>query len=88
MGIEEKMIARIKSSPADYTYTEAKALAKRFGYLEKNKGSTSGSRVLFYRESDNKKILLHKPHPSDVMKTYAVKQLLNQFKENGDIDDE
>ena len=87
MSTEEKMIERLKSCPSDYTYTEAKALAKRFGYVEKNKGSTSGSRVLFYREKGGLKIMLHKPHPGDVMKTYAVRQLLNSFKENGDIDE-
>lgn len=87
MSTEEKMIERIKSCPSDYSYSEAKALLKRFGYAEKNKGSTSGSRVLFFRERDNKKILLHKPHPSDILKLYAVRQLLNSLKENGDIDE-
>lgn len=87
MSKEEKMKERLKACPSDYTYTEARALASRLGYVEKNKGSTSGSRVLFYREKDNKKIMLHKPHPGDIMKVYAVKQLLNEFKENGDIDE-
>ena len=87
MSTEEKMIERLKACPSDYTYTEARALAKRFGYVEKNKGSTSGSRVLFYRESDSRKIILHKPHPGDIMKQYAVRQLLANFKENGDIDE-
>lgn len=88
MSTEEKMIERIKSCPSDYAYSEAKALAKRFGYVEKNKGSTSGSRVLLYRERDNKKILLHKPHPGDIMKLYAVRQFLSSLKENGDINEE
>ena len=88
MSTEEKMFERLKTCPSDYAYSEAKALAQRFGYAEKNKGSTSGSRVLFYRERDNKKILLHKPHPGDIMRLYAVRQLLNSFKENGDIDEE
>lgn len=87
MSTEEKMLERLRACPSDYTYEEAKALAKRFGYIEKNKGSTSGSRVLFYREKDNRKILLHKPHPGSIMKVYAVKQLLNSFKENGDINE-
>ncbi len=87
MSTEEKMIERLKSCPSDYTYTEARALAKRFGYVEKNKGSTSGSRVLFYRENDSRKIMLQKPHPGDIMKQYAVRQLLANFKENGDIDE-
>lgn len=81
------MIARIKSVPSDYTYSEAKGLAKRFGYLEQNKGKTSGSRVLLYRAADGRKIFLHKPHPGDIMKQYAVKQLLTSFIENGDINE-
>ena len=88
MSKEEKMIRRIRSCPTDYTYTEAKWLASKFGYKEYNKGSTSGSRVMLYREQDKRKILLHKPHPGDIMKTYAVKQLLEQLIENGDINEE
>lgn len=37
MSTEEKMIARIKNVPSDYTYTEAKNLAKRFGYEDRIK---------------------------------------------------
>lgn len=85
MGKEDKQISRLKSIPADYTYSEAKALAARFGYVEKSKGKTSGSRVLLYRESDGRKILLHKPHPGDIMKKYAVRDLLEVFVRNGDI---
>lgn len=87
MSKEEKMIRRIKTCPSDYTFTEALAIGARFGYQERNKGSTSGSRVMLYRESDRRKILLHKPHPGEVMKVYAVRQLLEQFIENGDIDE-
>ena len=88
MGKEEKMIQRLVSVPADYTYTEARTLAIRFGYMEQNKGSTSGSRVMFFRPMDGRKILLHKPHPGDIMKKYAVRQFLDRLIENGDINDE
>ena len=85
MSKEEKMIQRLKAIPKDYTYSEAVILASRFGYKEYTKGTTSGSRVLLMRESDHCKILLHKPHPGDVMKQYAVKQFLNVLIANGDI---
>ena len=88
MGKEEKMIQRLKSVPSDYTYTEARAIAIRFGYEEHNKGSTSGSRVMFFRPPDRRKILLHKPHPGDIMKKYAVRQFLDRLIENGDIENE
>ena len=41
--------------------------------------------VKLYRAVDGRKIFLHKPHPGDIMKKYAVKQLLTTFVENGDI---
>ena len=85
MSSEEKMIARIKSLPKDYTYSEVRTLAGRFGYAEQTKGRTSGSRISFFRATDGRKIMLHKPHPGDILKHYAVKQLLEQLIENGDI---
>ncbi|MBR6096362.1 MAG: type II toxin-antitoxin system HicA family toxin [Oscillospiraceae bacterium] len=87
MSKKEKMIRRLLACPSDYTYSEAIALSASFGYQERNKGSTFGSRVMLFRESDRKKILLHKPHPGDIMKPYAVKQLLQHFVENGDINE-
>lgn len=73
----EKAKDRIRLKPKDYTYTEAKTLLTLMGFVEYNKGKTSGSRVKFYREKDQKIILLHKPHPGDVMKPGAVRDLYN-----------
>ncbi len=86
MGKKEKEIERLKQLPSDYTFSEARALARQLGYEERNKGKTSGSRVLFFRERDQRKIMLHKPHPGDVMKKYAVRDLLEAFKGNGDFE--
>ena len=76
---------RILGKPSDYTYSEAKYLLKQLGFEEYNKGKTSGSRVKFYRESDGAVILLHKPHPGDVMDKGAVKRLVEKLEEGGDI---
>lgn len=76
MSKSEKAKDRIKSKPKDYTYTEAKKLLSQLGFEEFQKGKTSGSRVKFYREKDQKVILLHKPHPDDVMKPGAVRDLV------------
>lgn len=35
--------------------------------------------------NDEAKILVHRPHPSDIMKEYSIKQILGQLKEHGDI---
>ena len=63
----EKAKARLLSLPKDYTYDEARSLLGQLGFREDNKGKTSGSRVEFFRESDKSGILLHKPHPDNVL---------------------
>lgn len=88
MGKFEKAKARIKAKPKDYTYSEAKQLLGQLGYVESHKGRTSGSRVMFFRESDNAVIMLHKPHPGDVMKPGAVKQLCEYLIKMGELEDE
>lgn len=81
----EKAKARILAKPKDYTYTEAKYLLSKLGFEEFNKGKTSGSRVRFYRSSDQKAILMHKPHPEDEMDPGAVKDLIGFLKDLGEI---
>lgn len=87
MGTLEKALKRLYSKPKDYTYSEAKSLLQRFGFEESNKGKTSGSKVKFYRKSDKKAIMLHKPHPGNIMKPYMVEDLIDFIVELGVIDE-
>ena len=80
MSRSEKEIERLKSRPKDYTYDEAKSLLNKLGFYENNKGRTSGSRVEF-KDKLGRKITLHKPHPSNIIKIYKVNDLLNDLKE-------
>ena len=75
MGGIDKLKRRLFSVPKDFTYTEARRLMQQLGFEESTKGKTSGSRVKFYRPSDQKVLLLHKPHPGDVMCIAATRQL-------------
>lgn len=79
MTKKSKLIARLLSCPKDFTYDEAKSVLSHFGFVEDNKGKTSGSRVMFIKDADT--ILLHKPHPSGELKTYQVKQLIEDLKQ-------
>ena len=81
----EKALARLKSIPRDYTYSEAKYLLGQLGFAESNKGRTSGSRVKFYRASDGRIILLHKPHPSDIMSVASVRDLAEYLQRIGEL---
>ena len=85
MSKKDKAKERLALLPRDYTYTEAKNLLIYLGFKEYNKGKTSGSRVKFFRPYDQRVILLHKPHPGDVMSRGAVEDLAERLKEMGDL---
>lgn len=77
----EKQIERLKSKPKDFTYDEAKMILNNLGFVEDNKGKTSGSRVEFETKDLSKKIVIHKPHPNNILKPYQIKYILDQLKE-------
>ena len=81
----EKAIQRLKSIPRDYTYAEAKYILGQLGFVELNKGKTSGSCVMFYRPYDKEKFLLHKPHPTDIMNYQSVLGLVRYLERIGEI---
>lgn len=78
MSKKEKLIARLLSRPKDFSYDEARTLLCSLGFEERSKGRTSGSRIEFAKGKDT--ILLHKPHPSGVLKPYQVKQIIDTLK--------
>lgn len=84
MRTKEKLIERLKSLPNDFTFDEIERLLTLFGYKMENKGKTSGSKVMFI-DKQNRKILLHKPHPGNIIKRYALKDVLNKLLRNGNI---
>ena len=84
MGTKEKLVERLRRKPKDFTFDEAVTVLGFFGYSLHNKGTTSGSRVLFAAPGRTP-IMLHKPHPKRILKPYAVEQLLEKLISNGDI---
>ena len=83
MGQKEKLIARLKSIPKDFTFDEAELLLGYLTYRRYNKGKTSGSRVIFISDEYKSKILLHKPHPRKELLEYQVRQLVEQLEQEG-----
>lgn len=84
MGTKEKLIERFRSLPTDFTFDEMEKLLSYFGYERSNKGKTSGSRVIFKNQL-GRPIMIHKPHPGNIIKGYAMKQVYNDLKEAGFI---
>lgn len=70
---------RFKTLPNDFTWNEMQRLLVLLGYEPYNKGKTSGSRVIF-KAPDKIPIMLHKPHPGNIIKGYVMKQVLDYLK--------
>lgn len=79
----DKLALRLLSRPKDFTYSEAKILLRSMGFEEIHKGKTSGSRVKFQRVTDKVSILLHRPHPSEIIKLYVIDQLIEFYEKWG-----
>ena len=75
----EKLLLKFKSIPKDLSWLELIKILKHYGYHEIISGKTSGSRRKFKNEA-GAIITLHKPHPSPLVKTYVIKQLIAHLK--------
>jgi predicted RNA binding protein YcfA (HicA-like mRNA interferase family) len=75
MSKVEKLIARLLSSPKDFTYSELKTILASLGYDEVQ---GAGSRVCF--QNATHKIKLHKPHPGNILKQYQIALIIDELK--------
>ena len=74
MSKKEKLIARFLTFPSDFHYDEVVKLLGYYGFFEVKKGKTSGSRVKFMN-AEGIPVMMHKPHPTGIMKNYQLKQI-------------
>jgi len=80
MGKREKLIARLKTLPVDFSWQELATVLKLLGYRQVQ---GSGSRVKFDNGNANQMINLHKPHPGNTVKRYALRQLVEKLEQRG-----
>ncbi|MCT7908529.1 type II toxin-antitoxin system HicA family toxin [Arcobacter lacus] len=80
MSKKDKLLIKFLEIPQrkDLTFKELNTLLISLGF-EKIEGA--GSAVKFYNKEKDLLINLHKPHPSDILKVYLVKQIQNKLKE-------
>jgi hypothetical protein len=81
MSTKDKLVERFKSQPSDFTFEELVRLFRIFGFTIDNKGKTSGSRITFLK--GDKVFDMHKPHPSNIVKEYVMKNVLKFLANNG-----
>lgn len=87
MNKKDKLLIRLCSSPKDFTFDEMVTVFKSKGFEISNKGATSGSRVEFYNKEKDLSYIMHKPHPSNIIKGYVMKQVINYLKMHGLINE-
>jgi predicted RNA binding protein YcfA (HicA-like mRNA interferase family) len=75
----EKLKARLKVRPADFTWGEMVRLLEALGYAER---AGDGSRRKFHGPG-RPTISLHRPHPGDIVKRYAVREVADLLEKEG-----
>ena len=85
MSKRETLVNKLIRQSSSFTYEEAKSLMGKMGYIEKNKGKTSGSRVAFYNPETGWFFNLHKPHPEKELPNYAIEGLIEFLKDEAKI---
>jgi len=80
MSKKSKLIKKFLEKPLrkDLTFSELKSLLLSCGFLQLE---GAGSAVKFYNKENDILINLHKPHPSDILKVYIVKQIQSKIEE-------
>ncbi|MDR3287436.1 MAG: type II toxin-antitoxin system HicA family toxin [Prevotellaceae bacterium] len=89
MSTKEKLIARFKTLPKDFTFDELVRLLTALGFEVSNKGKTSGSRVRFQNQKSKVIIDIHRPHTSGAaIKETTLKEINDNLITNNLIKDE
>ncbi len=79
MSKKEKLIQKLLLAKT-FKYSELVTLLKMLGYIELQ---GDGSRVKFDNGKPEELINLHKPHPGNEMKAYAIKQVKEKLQRGG-----
>jgi len=80
MSKKDKLIKKFLETPPkrDLTFNELTTLLLSCEFI---KIDGAGSAIKFYHKKQDILINLHKPHPSDILKTYLIRQIQVKLKE-------
>jgi predicted RNA binding protein YcfA (HicA-like mRNA interferase family) len=77
-----KFLKRIQSKPKDFTWGELTTLLAGFGF-ELVKGN--GSSRKFIHPATKVVLMMHEPHPGNILKAYQVRAALDLLRAEGHI---
>ena len=80
MSKKDKLLTKFLEIPPrkNLTFNELDSLLTSCGF---QKIDGSGSAVKFYHQENDILINLHKPHPSNILKVYLIKQIQTKLME-------
>ena len=81
MSKYDKVLLKLINRTSTITYQEISYLLGKLGYIETQKGKTSGSRVAFINKEEKHIIRLHKPHPGNELKSYVKREIISELKD-------
>ncbi len=76
----EKLLDKMRDPKSKWTWKELCSLLIKLGYAQEE---GDGSRVKFDNGNATDLINLHKPHPSNEVKAYAIRQVREKLKTGG-----
>lgn len=82
MTKQDKLLQRFIKKPADFRWSDLQSLLAGLGYEMAGGSKTGGSRVRFVHPV-RPPIVMHKPHPTPVLKRYQIEQILEFLKKEG-----
>lgn len=80
MTRKDKLTARFRQRPRDFTWDELVRPLAMLGYSETAAGKTGGSRRRFIQATGSA-IILHRPHPGNVVKMYVMDEVRRILEE-------
>ena len=83
---KDKLIAKLRARPKDFTWDEACTLMKQCGFAY-IKSSGGGAARMFVHQVTRIKVRLHEPHPQNTLLPYMIDQLLEGLRNAGELEE-
>ncbi|GBF22623.1 toxin HicA [Candidatus Gastranaerophilus sp. (ex Termes propinquus)] len=78
----EKLLQKFLNNPKDLEWREFVKILSHFGFEQMPCGVSGGSRRTFENQ-DGVKLYFHEPHPSKIVKSYALRSVIEVLKKEG-----
>ncbi|MDC6367225.1 MULTISPECIES: type II toxin-antitoxin system HicA family toxin [Flavobacteriaceae] len=80
MGEIDKLTEKFLRAPKDSTWEELVKILAHFGLMELSKKGRTGDSRRKFADTEKRIVNLHKPHPGNIVKQYAIKQIIEKLK--------